>query len=244
MRNILLTIEYDGTNYLGWQIQNDRRTIQGTIQESIYKITKESVNLIGSGRTDAKVHALGQKANFITNSNIPIEKIPLALNSVLPPDISIKDAKEVDLHFSARYDAKQKTYKYLIYNKPTRPAILRNYAFFYFNPLDIEKMLLACEFFVGKYDFSAFCSSGCEAKNKIREIKSLYIEMENECIAIYITANGFLYNMVRIIAGTLLEVGCGKIKPTDIPLIIASKDRNKAGKTLPPWGLYLVEVEY
>jgi len=105
-------------------------------------------------------------------------------------------------------------------------------------------MLLACEFFVGKYDFSAFCSSGCEAKNKIREIKSLYIEMENECIAIYITANGFLYNMVRIIAGTLLEVGCGKIKPTDIPLIIASKDRNKAGKTLPPWGLYLVEVEY
>ncbi|MEZ0537398.1 tRNA pseudouridine(38-40) synthase TruA [Caldicellulosiruptoraceae bacterium PP1] len=244
MKNILLTIEYEGTNYHGWQKQNNKITIQGTIENAIYKMTKEKVNLVGSGRTDAGVHALNQKANFLTETKVPIEKIPVALNSLLPSDISIKDAKEVDLNFNARYSAKQKTYKYLIYNGKTRSAIMRNLSYFYRGQLDILKMEQALEYFIGRYDFTAFCSSGSEVKSKIREIKNAYLSVENDYISIYVTANGFLYNMMRIIAGTILDVGCGKIKPTDIPLIIESKDRNKAGKTLPPWGLYLVDVVY
>lgn len=244
MRNILLTIEYDGTNYFGWQKQPNKKTIQGVIEQAIKKITGEDVKLVGSGRTDAGVHALGQRANFKTNSKIPTEKFPLALNSVLPNDISIKDAKEVSLEFSARYSAKQKTYKYLIYNHKTRPAILRNYVYHFPYDLDIPSMQQSCEYFIGEYDFSSFCSSGSETNSKIRRIYDCYLTFEDNCIAIYITANGFLYNMARIIAGTIIDVGTGKIKPTDIPLIIESKDRNKAGKTLPPWGLYLVDVVY
>lgn len=244
MRNILLTIEYDGTNYFGWQRQPNKKTIQGVMEEAIKKITGEDVNLVGSGRTDRGVHALNQKANFKTESKIPIEKFPLALNSVLPNDISIKDAAEVSFDFSARYNAKQKTYKYLIYNHKTRPAILRNYVYHFPYELDIASMQKACEYFIGEYDFSSFCSSGSETNSKVRRIFNCYLTFENDCIAIYITANGFLYNMARIIAGTILEVGVGKIKPTDIPLIIESKDRTRAGKTLPPWGLYLVDVVY
>ncbi|WAM32972.1 tRNA pseudouridine(38-40) synthase TruA [Caldicellulosiruptor morganii] len=244
MRNILLTIEYDGTNYFGWQRQPNKKTIQGVIEEAIKNITGEKVNLVGSGRTDAGVHALAQKANFKTASKIPVEKFPFALNSVLPNDISIKDAIEVSLEFSARYSAKQKTYKYLIYNHRTRPAILRNYAYYFPYDLDIVSMQRSCEYFIGEYDFSSFCSSGSETSSKVRKIFDCYLTFENECIAIYITANGFLYNMARIIAGTILDVGAGRIKPTDIPLIIESKDRTRAGKTLPPWGLYLVDVIY
>jgi len=244
LRNILLTIEYDGTGYFGWQKQPNKKTIQGTIEEAIKKLTGESVNLVGSGRTDRGVHALNQKANFKTNSRIPTEKFPLALNSVLPADISIKDAVEVSLDFSARYSAKQKTYKYLIYNKKNRPALLRNYAYYYPYQLDVDAMQRACEYFIGEYDFKSFCSADSEAKTTIRHIYNAYLTSENECIAIYITANGFLYNMARIIAGTILDVGAGKLKPMDIPLIIESKDRTRAGKTLPPWGLYLVDVVY
>lgn len=239
-----MTIEYDGTSYSGWQKQPNKKTIQGMIELAINKVTGENVKLIGSGRTDAGVHALNQKANFKTDSKIPTEKFPLALNSILPADISIKEAIEVDLDFSARYSAKQKTYKYLIYNGKIRPALLRNYSYHCPYELNIQSMQRGCEYFVGEYDFSAFCSSKNESKNRIRQIYSMYITTENSCIAIYVTANGFLYNMVRIIAGTLLDVGMGKIKATDIPLIIQSKDRNRAGKTLPPWGLYLVDVVY
>jgi len=244
LRNILLTIEYDGTNYYGWQKQPDKRSIQDVLEQSIYKITGEKVKLIGSGRTDAKVHALNQKANFKTNSNIPTDKFPYAINSLLPMDISVKDAIEVDLNFSARYDAKQKTYKYLIYNRKVRSALLKNYAYHYPYELDVEVMQIACEYFIGEYDLSAFCSSSTESKTRIRHIYNMFLCYENDCIAIYMTANGFLYNMARIISGTLLEVGSGRIKPTDIPLIIESKNRNNSGKTLPPWGLYLVDVKY
>ena len=241
MRNIKLTIEYDGKCYNGWQKQPDKLNIQGEIEKAIYNITKEKVELIGSGRTDAGVHALGQVANFKTNSNIPIEKIPLAINSQLKSSIIIKSAEEVDERFHSRYNAKHKTYRYIINNSKTGTALYRNLQYCFPIKLDVEKMKEASKFFEGEHDFKAFKSSGTSAKNSVRTI---YKAVVKENIIIELTGNGFLYNMVRIISGTLLDVGLGKINPSEIPDIINSKDRQRAGKTLPAHGLYLVEVLY
>ena len=245
MRNIKLTIEYDGKCYNGWQKQPDKLNIQGEIEKAIYNITKEKVELIGSGRTDAGVHALGQVANFKTNSNIPIEKIPLAINSQLKSSIIIKSAEEVDERFHSRYNAKHKTYRYIINNSKTGTALYRNLQYCFPIKLDVEKMKEASKFFEGEHDFKAFKASGTSSKSSVRTIyKAEVIEMPNNRIHIELTGNGFLYNMVRIIAGTLVDVGVGKIEPEDIEKIIESKDRNLAGKTLQPNGLYLVNVEY
>ena len=244
MRNIKLTIEYDGKCYNGWQKQPNKLNIQGEIERAIYNITKEEVDLIGSGRTDAGVHALGQVANFKTNSEISIEKLPLAINSQLKNSIVIKEAEEVDERFHSRYNAKHKTYRYIINNSKCGTAIYRNLEYSYPFKLDAEKMKQASKYFEGEHDFKAFKSSGTSSKNSVRTIYKAIVKQEGEKIIIELTGNGFLYNMVRIISGTLLDVGLGKIRPEEIPEIIESKDRQRAGKTLPPYGLYLVEVKY
>ena len=244
MRNIKLTIEYDGKDFYGWQKQPNKLNIQGEIEKAIYNITKEEVDLIGSGRTDAGVHALGQIANFKTNSNISIEKLPLALNSQLKNSIIIKKAEVVDERFHSRYNAKQKTYRYIINNSQCGTAIYRNLEYCFPIELDVEKMKEATKYFEGEHDFKAFKSSGTSGKNSVRTIYKAIVKKEGERIIIELTGNGFLYNMVRIISGTLLDVGMGKIAPDEIEDIIESKDRQKAGKTLPAHGLYLVEVLY
>ena len=244
MRNIKLTIEYDGKDFKGWQKQPNKPNIQGEIERAIYNITKEEVDLIGSGRTDAGVHALGQVANFKTNSNIPIEKLALAINSQLKKSIIIKKAEEVDERFHSRYNAKHKTYRYIINNSPCGTAIYRNLEYCFPIKLDVAKMQEAAKYFEGEHDFKAFKSSGTSAKNSVRTIYNASVKQEGEKIIIELTGNGFLYNMVRIISGTLLDVGLQKIKPEEIKNIIEEKDRQKAGKTLPAHGLYLVEVKY
>ena len=245
MRNIKLTIEYDGKDFNGWQKQPNKLNIQGTIEKAIEKITGEETNLIASGRTDAGVHALGQVANFKTNSNIPIEKIPIAINSNIKKSIVIKTAEEVDEKFHSRLTCKQKTYRYIINNTKQGTAIYRNLETHIPVKLDIKKMKKAIKYFEGQHDFKAFKASGTSSKSSVRTIyKAEIIEKENERIWIELTGNGFLYNMVRIIAGTLVDVGLGKISPEEIPNIIKSKKRENAGKTLKPQGLYLVEVKY
>ena len=244
MRNIKLTIEYDGNCYNGWQKQPNKLNIQGEIERAIYNITKEEVDLIGSGRTDAGVHALGQVANFKTNSQISIEKLPLAINSQLKNSIVIKEAEEVNERFHSRYNAKHKTYRYIINNSKCGTAIYRNLEYSYPFKLDAEKMKQASKYFEGEHDFKAFKSSGTSSKNSVRTIYKAIVKQEGEKIIIELTGNGFLYNMVRIISGTLLDVGLGKIQPEEIPEMIESKDRQRAGKTLPAHGLYLVEVKY
>ena len=244
MRNIKLTIEYDGKCYNGWQKQPNKLNIQGEIEKAIYNITKEKVALIGSGRTDAGVHALGQVANFRTDSQIPIEKLAIAINSQLKNSIVIKNAEEVNERFHSRYNAKQKTYRYIINNSKCGTAIYRNLEYHFPTKLDVEKMQKAAKYFEGEHDFKAFKSSGTSGKNSVRTIYKAEVKQDKERIIIELTGNGFLYNMVRIISGNLLDVGLGKILPEEIPNIIEEKNRQKAGKTLPPHGLYLVAVEY
>jgi len=196
------------------------------------------------GRTDAGVHAYGQVANFKTNSKLPVEKFAIAVNSKIKKSIVIKKAEEVDESFHARYCCKEKTYRYIINNSEYGTAIYRNLEYYVPQKLDINKMEQAIKYFIGEHDFKAFKASGTSSKSSVRTIYSAIIKNEGDRIIIELTGNGFLYNMVRIISGTLVDVGLGKIKPNEIPEIIESKDRQRAGKTLPPQGLYLVEVKY
>ena len=244
MRNIKLTIEYDGKDFNGWQIQPTKLNIQGTIEQAIKQITGEDVELNASGRTDAGVHALGQLANFKTNSQIPIEKFAIAINSKLKRSIVIKKAEEVDERFHSRLSCKKKTYRYIINNSPEGTAIYRNLETHIPQKLDLSQMKKAIKYFEGEHDFKAFKASGTSSKSSVRTIYKADIYQENEKIFIEITGNGFLYNMVRIIVGTLVEVGLGKIKPEKIIDIIQQGKRENAGKTFPPNGLYLLKVMY
>ena len=245
MRNIKLTIEYDGKDFNGWQKQPDKLNIQGSIENAIKQITGEDVELTASGRTDAGVHAYGQVANFKTESNLPIEKFPIAINTKLKRSIRIIKAEEVDERFHSRLSCKRKTYRYVINNSEFASAIYRNLETHIPQKLNIEKMKEAIKNFEGEHDFKAFKASGTSSKSSVRTIYKAEIkEMPNNRIYIELTGNGFLYNMVRIIAGTLVDVGIEKIKPEDIPNIIKQGKRDLAGKTLPPNGLYLLNVEY
>ena len=244
MRNIKITIEYDGKDFNGWQKQPNKLNIQGEIERAIENITGEKVELIASGRTDAGVHAMGQVANFKTSSNISIEKIPIAINSQVKNSIRIQKAEEVDEKFHSRYNCKKKTYRYVIDNSKYGSAIYRNISYHTPMKLNVNEMKKAIKYFEGEHDFKAFKSSGTSSKSSVRTIYSTNIVTEGTSIGIDLTGNGFLYNMVRIIVGTLVDVGLGKIKADDIPKIIESKDRTKAGKTLPPQGLMLLSVEY
>lgn len=231
-------------NFGGWQKQPNKLNIQGEIEQVIQRITGEVIELNASGRTDAGVHALGQVANFKTNSNIPIEKIPIAINTYLKKSIRIKNAEEVEENFHSRFNCKEKTYRYIINNSEHGTAIYRTLEYGFAEKLDISAMQKAAKYFEGEHDFKGFKASGTSSKSSIRTIYKAEVIKKDNRIYIELTGNGFLYNMVRIISGTLLEVGLGKIKPEEIPEIIESKDRKRAGKTLPPHGLYLVEVKY
>ena len=245
MRNIKLVIEYDGRKFGGWQKQPNKLNIQGEIENAIEELTGEKVNLIASGRTDSGVHAFGQVANFkIQNEKIPIEKFAVALNSKLKNSIRVQLAEEVDERFHSRYSVHSKTYKYVINNSKYGSSIFREFEYHFPIKLDVKEMQKAIKYFEGEHDFKAFKSSGTSSKNSVRTIYNAEVIYNEPRIEIFLTGNGFLYNMVRIISGTLLDVGTGKINANDIPKIIESGDRKQAGKTLPAHGLYLMKVEY
>ncbi len=245
MRNIKLTIEYDGTNYHGWQVQKNALTVQECVEKALAKLLGTETGVVGCSRTDVGVHAYGQVAHFFTNSTIPGEKFSYAINNLLPDDIVIQKSEEVPGDFHARYSSKGKKYRYLICNSAHQSAIMRNRACHVRPELDFEQMRKAAEHFVGEHDFAAFQATGGQVRSTVREIYSMNVSRkEDNLIEIEVTGNGFLYNMVRIIAGTLIYVGMGKLKQKEIPDIIKSLDRTKAGKTAPAQGLYLMEIYY
>ncbi|WP_446897979.1 tRNA pseudouridine(38-40) synthase TruA [Clostridium sp. LBM24168] len=244
MKNIKLIVEYDGTNYSGWQKQKNAMTIQEKLEKAIKKSTGELCETIGSSRTDAGVHARGFVCNFLTNSKIPPNNFKMVLNKLLPDDIVVLKSEEVDVSFHSRYDSKGKKYTYTIITGSNRPAIGRNYMYYYYRKLNIEDMKKACKYFIGEHDFSAFKSSGSSIKTSVRKIIEFTIVEKRNLLRFSVVGNGFLYNMVRIMVGTVLEVGAGRFKPEDIEVILASKDRSKAGKPVPPQGLCLEKVFY
>lgn len=244
MRNIRIIIEFDGSNFCGWQKQPKGRTVQQTVEKAINKATNEQIEINGSSRTDAGVHAKGMVANFFTNSTIPADKFREAINARLPEDVSIIKSEEVDENFHARYSSKGKTYSYTIINRYERLSLGHQYLYHYRYKLDMEKMNEACAYFVGKHDFSAFMSPGSSIKTTVRTIHDIHIQKNGDKIIIYVTGDGFLYNMVRIIVGTLLKIGNGKLEPEDIPQIIEEKNRKRAGMCVPPNGLVLEKVFY
>ncbi len=244
MRNIKLVIEYDGKSFNGWQKQPNKLNIQGEIEKAIEEITGEKIDLIASGRTDAGVHSLGQVANFKTNSTIDVEKIPYAINSKLKKSIVIKSAEEVPERFHSRYSVHSKTYRYTINNSKFGTALYRDMEYHFPIELDEKKMQKAAKFFEGEHDFKAFKASGTSSKSSVRTIYKATVERKDDRVIIELTGNGFLYNMVRIIAGTLIDVGIGKIKPEEVKEIIEKKERKNAGKTLPARGLCLLKVDY
>lgn len=244
MKNIKLVLEYDGTKYAGWQRQNNAITIQQMLEDSIYRITGENLKVIGSSRTDAGVHARGFVANFKTNSSIPDVKFSAALNSKLPEDIVVIQSSLVSDDFHARYSSSGKTYSYTVLNRFQPAAIDRNYVYHYKGELDIETIREACRYFIGIHDFAAFKNTGSSVKGTVRTISEIEVIKNGDYIKFYITGDGFLYNMVRIMIGTLIEVGIGKIKPEHIEHILLSKDRTNAGKSAPASGLCLEKVYY
>lgn len=244
MRNIKLTIEYDGTGYHGWQRQPRSATVQETIEKALAKVLQEKVKLIGASRTDAGVHARGQTANFKTKSEIPLRNLRAALNSLLLDDIVIKSCLRTRDRFHARYSAKSKLYRYAILNRALSSPFLRKYAYFFPHPLDVQAMKKAAKHLIGRHDFSSFRGTATGRDSCTRTVKKLTVTSRNNFIHIDMEADGFLYNMARTVAGTLLEVGRGKIIPQDIKKILKARDRRQAGPTLPPHGLCLVKVKY
>jgi len=244
---ILFTIAYNGTRYCGWQSQTNAVSVYDTLQAALVKVLgMDDFSLLGASRTDSGVHALGQRAHLRSNYpiKIPAERLPHALNSALPKDISILGATMVDNQFHPINDAKSKTYSYKIYNHLQRNPLLWDFSAYIPMTLDVEKMQAACAYFIGKHDFAGFCSVGSVVTSTVREIFSLEIIKDGHLLEILVNGNGFLYNMVRIITGTLVAVGVGRISPDDIPDIIKSGERKRAGKTMLPQGLTLVEVFY
>ena len=245
MKRIKLTVAYDGTNYHGWQVQPNAVTIEGKLNEAISELTKETIQVIGASRTDAGVHALGNVAVFDTESRIPGGKFSYALNQRLPDDIVIQQSQEVDKDFHPRYCTCEKTYEYVILNRKFPLPEYRNTAFFYYGELDIKAMQEATKAFLGEHDFAGFCSAGAQVKTTVRTIYELTVEKkDNDMICIRVRGNGFLYNMVRIIAGTLLEVGKGNIEAKSLENRIAAADRSQAGPTAPARGLTLIRIQY
>lgn len=243
-RKIKLTISYDGTGYGGFQIQPNAPTIQQHLEEAISNVAQEQIKIIGSGRTDAGVHARGQVIHFESGCSIPPERWPLALNRLLPADIVVVSAEEVPDSFHARFDVKAKTYQYLIYNAPIKDVFLRQYSWHVPQPLDDDLMDEASRYLSGRHDFTSFCSPKTEITDRVREISRADVSRSGQLIRLTFRGNGFLYNMVRIITGTLVEIGLKKRSPEEIKEILAARDREHAGPTAPPQGLCLWEVSY
>lgn len=243
-KRIMLTVAYDGTNYCGWQVQPNGITIEGVLNEKLSELLKEEISVIGASRTDSGVHALCNVAVFDTYSKIPGEKMSYALNQRLPEDIRIVASKEVALDFHPRHCNSKKTYEYHIVNAPFPNPMKRLYAHFTYVPCDVEAMQEAGKYLVGEHDFKSFCTVGAQVETTVRTITDLQVSKKEDEIIISVTGTGFLYNMVRIIAGTLLDVGYGRKKPTDVPDIINALDRQAAGPTAPACGLRLVKYEF
>lgn len=245
MRNIKLTIQYDGSRYKGWQKLGDMdMTIQSKLELVLSKMVDEKIEVTGSGRTDVGVHALCQVANFKTNSTIHVNDIMQYLYEYLPEDIVVIKAEEVDERFHSQYNVVSKKYTYRIWNSKYHDPFLRKYTTHVHEPLDIDKMRRATAYLIGEHDFTSFHSTRSQKKSSIRTIYSITIENKSELIEITCHGDGFLHNMVRIIAGTLIEVGTGRMKPEYVKEIIDKKDRTLAGPTAPAKGLFLVDVEY
>lgn len=245
MRNIKMTIEYDGARYLGWQKLGDSdKTIQGKIENILSEMTKTKTDVIGSGRTDAGTHAKGQVANFKTTIDMDLEAMRDHLNSYLPRDIIVKKLAEVPERFHSRYNAVGKTYSYYVWNNVVPSVFDRNYSYHYPGELDIEKMNEACKKLVGTHDFIGFSSLKKSKKSTVRTIGEITIHMEGNLLHFTFIGEGFLYKMVRIIMGTLLEIGAGTIEPETIEAVFASGIRSDAGMTVPSQGLFLDEVYY
>lgn len=243
-RRIFLSVAYDGTNYHGWQLQPGAVTIESELNRALTELLGAEIRVIGASRTDTGVHALCNAAVFDTTARIPAEKFAYALNQRLPEDIRIRESKEVAPDFHPRHTPSRKTYEYRIYNAHFPMPTKRLYSFFTYAKLDVEAMARAGALLEGEHDFKSFCSVNTQAETTVRTIYRVEVWRENDDIIIRVTGNGFLYNMVRIIAGTLLEVGQGKRKPEDIKAILASCDRSAAGPTAPACGLTLTAYEF
>lgn len=241
---IMLKVAYDGTSYSGWQIQPNAVTVEGVLKEALKDLFGEDIMVIGASRTDAGVHAMGNVAVFDVETRILPEKISYALNARLPEDIRVVFSDAVAEDFHPRHTDCIKTYEYSIWNDKFENPKERLYCHFDYGKLDIENMQKACEYFIGEHDFTSFCSTGTQVEDKVRTIYSLEVRTEGHKVIIRVCGNGFLYNMVRIIAGTLIKVGKGDILPAEIENIIAGKDRQLAGPTAPARGLTLVEIKY
>lgn len=244
MKRVMLIVAYDGTNYHGWQMQPNAVTIEQILNEKLSELLKEDIQVIGASRTDAGVHAEGNVAVFDTNTSIPGEKISYALNHLLPEDIVIQESFEVEPDFHPRKCDSIKTYQYRILNRNFNLPVKGRNAYHFYRKLDLDKMREAAAYFVGKHDFKNFCSSHTQAKSTIRIIYSFDIEEEDEEIVLTVSGNGFLYNMVRMLTGTLLDVGTGRMSPDKIPELLAAKERVHTPNTAPARGLTLLDIEY
>ncbi|MCH8872273.1 tRNA pseudouridine(38-40) synthase TruA [candidate division KSB1 bacterium] len=242
MRNIKLVLEYDGTDFCGWQLQPKDRTVQGVLQSSLKQLLRESPTIYASGRTDAGVHALGQVANFKTENKLTLDSIQNGVNSYLPADVRVLSVEEAGEEFHSRYDAVKRTYRYVIAKKML--AVGRQYSWFCKYKLDLGKIRTASEFLIGKHSFEAFAKLNEEEKHYLCNVESVKWEESEAKLSFTIRANRFLHNMVRIILGTMIDVGRGKLLPGDVQDILASMDRKRAGSVAPAHGLFLVRVDY
>lgn len=244
MKRIKLTVAYDGTGYCGWQIQKNGITVEEVLNKTLSKFFNEDIVVIGASRTDSGVHALGNVAVFDANVTMPPDKIAYAINNLLPDDIRIQNSCEVSPDFHPRYCDTRKTYEYKIYNAQFPDPLMRLYSHFVYFHLDEEKMQQGADFLVGEHDFKSFCTPKDDVENTVRTIYYIKVIREGNLVRIRINGNGFLYNMVRIIVGSLLKVGMGMIEPSEIKNILDAKDRTKAGHKASACGLTLVEIEY
>lgn len=244
MRNIKITIEYNGSQFFGWQKQNGKRTVQGVVEEAFFRLTNQQVDVEGSGRTDKGVHAIGQIASVRLDVKMPLKNLKIALNDLLPDDVRIKKIELADENFHARFSAKQKTYKYVVQIGGEKNAIKHNLQAYYPYQVNLKKMVVASKLLIGKHNFKGFCSSDTSVKNFEREIFSIDIRKNGRICVFEITGSGFLYNMVRIVVGTLLDLGRGKLTEIDIQKALDTGERKYAGKTMSACGLYLKKVEY
>lgn len=244
MKRVMLIVAYDGTNYCGWQAQNNGDTIEGELNKALSSLLKAEIEVIGASRTDSGVHALGNVAVFDTEARMPAEKIAYALNSRLPEDIRVQRSLQVNDDFHPRKTTCVKTYEYRILNREMELPGERLNSYFFRKKLNVDKMQEAGRYLVGEHDFKSFCSIHTQALTTVRTIYSLNVTEEEELIRIRVTGNGFLYNMVRIIAGTLIQVGLGTTEPSEIAAILASCDRQAAGPTAPARGLTLIKMVY
>ncbi len=243
-RHIALVVQYDGTDYAGFQRQPDVPTIQVELEGALSALLREPIHLVAASRTDAGVHALGQVVAFWTSNPIPVERIPVAANGILPEAVAVVEAAEVPAEFHPRFDAIGKLYTYRILNRPLRSPFICRYAWHVNRPLDVEAMREAAEVLVGEHDFAAFCASGSSVKNTVRHLYRLDIDTEGDVVEFRFGADGFLYMMVRIIVGTLVQVGLGEASVEWVSHVLGSGDRRLAGPTAPPQGLCLVRVDY